>query len=441
MEPYSSRRQRLAESVRARGGGLVIVHTAPEAIRNRDSHYPYRWDSYFYYLTGFTEPEATLVMRVDQTGHESILFCRPKDEEREIWDGYRHGPDQACSRFSFDRAMTCDRLDAEIPKLMADQPALFTQVSGPHDGSTSRWIDAVRAQARTGVAAPEAVWDVRKLIDEMRLIKDDHEAEIMRRAARISAAAHVRAMKACKPGMFEFQVEAELLHEFTRSGSQSPAYGSIVASGRHACVLHYRSNDAQMRDGDLLLIDAGCELDGYASDITRTFPINGRFTGAQRLLYDIVLDAQLAAVAATRAGAHFTDPHDAAVRVLTQGMIDCGLIGGSLDHAIETGAYRRFYMHRTSHWLGMDVHDCGDYREPGAPQAAGPARPWRILREGMVLTIEPGIYVRASDDVPEHFHDIGIRIEDDALVTKDGCEILTADVPKAADEIEALMRG
>jgi Xaa-Pro aminopeptidase len=232
-----------------------------------------------------------------------------------------------------------------------------------------------------------------------------------------------------------------LLHEFKRGGSQSPAYGSIVASGRHACVLHYRSNDARMNDGDLILIDAGCELDGYASDITRTFPVNGRFSGAQRLLYDIVLDAQRAAIGATRAGAQFTDPHDAAVRVLAQGMIDCGLISGSLDHAIETGAYRRFYMHRTGHWLGMDVHDCGDYREPGRATESGQPRPWRILREGMVLTIEPGIYVRAADDVPEHFHDIGIRIEDDALVTPDGCEILTSDVPKEPGAIEALMRG
>jgi Xaa-Pro aminopeptidase len=275
----------------------------------------------------------------------------------------------------------------------------------------------------------------------MRLIKDSHEIAVMRRAGRISAAAHVRAMKACKPGMFEYEIEAELLHEFTRNGSQSPAYGSIVASGRHACVLHYRGNNAQMRAGDLLLIDAGCELDGYASDITRTFPVSGRFEGAQRTLYDIVLAAQKAAIAATRPGAHFNEPHDAAVRVLTQGMIDCGLISGPLDQAIESGAFRRFYMHRTSHWLGMDVHDCGDYREPGTSGAAGATRPWRTLREGMVLTIEPGIYVRAADDVPEAFHDIGIRIEDDAWVTAGGCELLTSDVPKSSEAIEALMRG
>jgi Xaa-Pro aminopeptidase len=276
------------------------------------------------------------------------------------------------------------------------------------------------------------------MLDDMRLIKDAHEVDIMRRAAGISAQAHVRAMQATRPGRFEFEIEAELLHEFRRRGSQAPAYGSIVASGRHACVLHYRENDAQLRDGDLLLIDAGCELDGYASDITRTFPVSGRFSGAQRALYDIVLDAQRAAIESTRAGVRFTDPHDAAVRVLAQGMIDCGLISGPLDSAVESGAYRRFYMHRTSHWLGMDVHDCGDYREPGA--TAGDATASRILRAGMVLTIEPGLYVRAADDIPQHFHDIGIRIEDDALVTQAGCDILTSAVPKAAAEIEALMR-
>jgi Xaa-Pro aminopeptidase len=440
MEPYASRRRQLAESVRARGGGIVIVHTAPEVARNRDSHYPYRWDSYFYYLTGFTEPEATLVLRVDATGHESTLFCRAKDEEREIWDGYRYGPEQARSHFGFDRSLSTDQLEAEMPALIADARAVFTQVGGAHDAHTSRWLDTVRSRARLGVSVPDAIWDVRKIIDDMRLLKDAYEVDLMRRAAQISAAAHRRAMSFCAPGRFEFEIEAELLHEFTRCGAPSPAYGSIVASGRHACVLHYRANDAKMRDGDLLLIDAGCELAGYASDITRTFPVNGRFTGPQRVLYDIVLEAQKAAIAVTRAGAHFNEPHDAAVRVLAQGLIDCGLISGPLDQAIESGSYRRFYMHRTSHWLGMDVHDCGDYREPIGPDG-GSNRPWRVLQPGMVLTIEPGLYVRAADDHPGHFHDIGIRIEDDALVTAQGCEILTAEVPKDAQAIEALMRG
>jgi Xaa-Pro aminopeptidase len=248
-------------------------------------------------------------------------------------------------------------------------------------------------------------------------------------------------MQATAPGRREFEVEAELLHEFRRQGSQFPAYGSIVAGGRNACVLHYRDNADALRDGDLLLIDAGCELDGYASDITRTFPVNGRFSGPQRELYDIVLDAQAAAITATRPGMRFIDPHDAAVRVLAQGMIDCGLISGSLDGAIESGSYRRFYMHRTGHWLGMDVHDCGGYREPGEAAQPGSEKPWRVLRAGMVLTVEPGIYVRAAPDVPAAYHDIGIRIEDDALVTDSGCEIITGDVPKTTADIEALMRA
>ena len=442
MQPYQDRRDRLAQLIRERGGGVAVIPTAPEVIRNRDAHYPYRWDSYFYYLTGFTEPDAVLVLSVDSSGSESVLFCRDKNEEREIWDGYRFGPQLAREKFGFDRAVSIDKLDDELPGLLADRPAIFTAIgaSGEHDARVARWLNAVRAQSRSGINAPGQVFEVRTLLDDMRLIKDAHELAIMRRAAQISAAAHVRAMRACRPGRFEFEIEAELEHEFRIGGSKAPAYGSIVASGRHACVLHYRANDAKLAEGDLLLIDAGCELDGYASDITRTFPVSGRFTGPQRALYDIVLDAQRAAIEHTRPGLRFNDPHDAAVKVLAQGLIDCGLISGPLDSAIESGAYRRFYMHRTGHWLGMDVHDCGEYREPGEA-ASGSGKPWRILRPGMVLTEEPGLYVRAADDIPRHFHDIGIRIEDDALVTESGCEIITNDVPKAADDIEALMRG
>ena len=442
MDAFRIRRERLAAAMREHGGGVAVVFTAPEALRNRDAEYPYRWDSYFYYLTGFPEPEAALVIVADERSHEAILFCREKNEEREIWDGFRFGPEAARERFGFDRAHPIAALDDEMPKLLADRPAIHYALGtdAALDARLNRWLAAVRAQARAGVVAPARAFDLRATLDEMRLVKDRHEIETMRRAARISAAAHVRAMRATRPGMLEYEVEAELLHEFRRNGSQFPAYGSIVAGGRNACVLHYRANDARLGDGDLLLIDAGCELDGYASDITRTFPVNGRFSGPQRALYDLVLDAQHAAIDATRPGNRFTDPHDAAVRVLVQGMIDNGLLEGSVDGAIESGAYRRFYMHRTGHWLGMDVHDCGEYREPGEP-GAGDARPWRILRPGMVLTVEPGIYVRAAADVPERFHDIGIRIEDDALVTVDGCEILTGDVPKAAAEIEALMRA
>jgi Xaa-Pro aminopeptidase len=450
MQPFLSRRQRLADAMRERGGGVAVLFTAPEVIRNRDAHYPYRPDSYFYYLTGFGEPEAAMVLVAGTDGSSrSVLFCREKNEEREIWDGFRHGPDAARERFGFDEARPIGTLDEELPRLLANQPAIHYPLAADEqlDRSVQRWLASVRAQARAGVSAPATAWDIRTLLDEMRLFKDDHETDVMRRAAVISAQAHCRAMKATAPGRREFEIEAELLYEFHRHGSPFPAYGSIVAGGRNACVLHYRENADVLRDGDLLLIDAGCELDGYASDITRTFPVSGRFSGPQRELYDIVLAAQAAAIDVTRPGRRFIDPHDAAVRVLAQGMIDCGLIQGPLDTAIESGAYKRFYMHRTGHWLGMDVHDCGDYREPsarvheGAHEGAAADKPWRVLRPGMVLTVEPGLYVRAADDVPAHFHDIGIRIEDDALVTEGGCEILSRGVPKAAVEIEALMRG
>jgi len=443
MSPFADRRSRLADAMRAQGGGVAIAFTAPERLRNRDSDYPYRWDSYFYYLSGFPEPESALVLIVDDQRTESILFCREKNAEREIWDGFRHGPDAAHERFGFDRGLPWTSLDETMSGLLADRPALWYALGADAslDARLNRWLEAVRAQARAGVAAPTRAFDLSALLDEMRLVKDAHEIDLMRRAARISAAAHIRAMRTTRPGCHEYEIEAELLHEFHRNGSQSPAYGSIVAGGRNACVLHYRDNRARLADGELLLIDAACELDGYASDITRTFPVNGRFGAAQRTLYDLVLEAQRAAIDATRAGTRFIAGHEAAVRVLTQGMIDCGLLAGSLDGAIESGAYRRFYMHRTGHWLGMDVHDCGSYREPGEAASGEGEKPWRILQPGMVLTVEPGIYVPAADDVPEAFHDIGIRIEDDALVTASGCEILSLDAPKRAEDIEALMRG
>ena len=495
-EDFARRRAALAASMRAQGGGVAVVFTAPEVPRNRDSDFPYRHDSYFHYLSGFPEPEAAVVIVAGQETARSILFCRSKHEEREIWDGFRYGPKAARKRFGFDEAFAIEELDTQMARLLANQPAIFYALgtSARLDAHVQRWLREVRAQSRAGVAAPFRALDVTRILDEMRLVKDAAEIEIMRKAAKISAGAHVRAMRQTRPGRREYEIEAELLHEFRRHGSPFPAYGSIVAGGANACVLHYRENDALLHDGDLLLIDAGCELDGYASDITRTFPVNGRFSGAQRELYDIVLASQRAAEAATAPGRHFMEPHDAAVKVLAQGMIDCKLLKGSLDGVLESGSYRRFYMHRTSHWLGRDVHDCGDYREPAADlktvagngmpdlvardseadrkakgkanrQAAGKVadkaadkrsgksaakadaagaaaaaeKPWRILVPGMMVTIEPGIYVRAADDIPKAFRDIGIRIEDDALLTAGGCELITADVPKNADDIEALM--
>ena len=442
-------------------GGIAIIPTAPERQRNRDSDFLFRHDSYFYYLTGFTEPGACLVLT--QEGR-STLFCQPKDLEREIWDGYRLGPAAAPAALGVEAAHASSDLDTQLPRLLENRACVWYPFA-THNGLAARvegWLNAVRARVRYGALCPAVQNDLCTLLDEMRLVKDEHEQAIMRRASAISAGAHIRAMqrsaRMLRAGeeVREYHLDAELLHEFRQQGSQYPAYSSIVAAGANACVLHYRADTAPVRDGELVLIDAGCELDGYASDITRTFPANGRFTGPQRALYDLVLASQEAAVAATRAGARFTDPHDATVAVLAQGMLDLGLLDrnkvGTAQDVIDQRAYFQFYMHRTGHWLGMDVHDCGSYVEPGEVGQVGQRkdplsgelitnRPSRVLRPGMVLTVEPGIYVRPAAGVPEAFHHIGIRIEDDAIVTEAGCELITRGVPVQADEIEALMRA
>ena len=455
---YAARRAALAAQLGP--GAVAILPTAPEQQRNRDSDFLYRHDSYFHYLSGFAEPRAWLVIAGDG---RSTLFCQPKDLERETWDGYRLGPADAPARLGVDAAHSVAELDTQMPRLLDGRDAVWFPF-GIHKGLESRvdgWLASLRARVRLGALCPEHQRDLCGVLDEMRLLKDAREQDTMRRAAQISAGAHVRAMQLCArmirdgQDVREYHLDAELLHEFRRHGSQYPAYGSIVAAGANACVLHYRADAAPVRNGELVLIDAGCELDGYASDITRTFPANGRFTPAQRVLYDLVLASQDAAVAATRAGARFTDPHEASVRVLAQGMLDLGLLDGnkvgSLEDVIEKRAYFPFYMHRTGHWLGMDVHDCGAYLEPSELGQASERkdaltgetiinRPARILRPGMVLTIEPGIYVRPAPGVPEQFHNIGIRIEDDAIVTDAGCELISRGVPVRGDDIEALMR-
>ena len=444
---YQKRRIALAKKIRANtGGGVAVIATASELSRNRDSEFPYRHDSDFFYLSGFEEPGATLVIKVDQNSEETHLFCRPKNPEREIWDGIRLGPEAAPKMLGVDSAHSNAELDTKLSELLADQDAVYVRLaeSAETDRRLRHWMKQVRQQARAGINPPSEFHDVEAMIHEMRLFKDVHEIEIMRRAAAISARAHIRAMQICKPGMREYQLEAELLHEFRNSGSQSVAYNSIVAGGANSCILHYRAGSTELRSGELCLIDAGCELDGYASDITRTFPVNGKFSGPQRALYDITLAAQEAAIAVTKPGNTFMQPHEAALKVLTQGLLDEKLLKltelGSLDNAIETAAYRRFYMHRTSHWLGMDVHDVGSYREQNNINADA-EKPWRILRPGMVITIEPGLYVRPAEDIDEQFWNIGIRIEDDAVINDSGCELISRGVPVKADDIEALMKN
>ncbi|MFC4161044.1 Xaa-Pro aminopeptidase [Chitinimonas lacunae] len=428
-ERHQARRAALNARLSA---GLVVLPTARVQRRNNDNDFTFRFDSDFHYLTGFPEPEAVLVM-VLGAQPRTILFCLPKNETMEIWEGFRYGPAAARGEFGFDEAYPIEEFDQRMVELLAHQPTLYCPV-GDDERWDARLIELINRARRRGRgsyhAAPLGLVDIRATIGEMRLIKDAHEADLMREAGRISADAHIRAMRAARPGMFEYEIEAELLHEFYRRGSRYPAYGAIVASGANATCLHYHQNDRRMEDGDLLLIDAGCELHGYAADITRTFPINGRFSGPQKDVYELVLAAMHSAFDAVRPGRPRGDYHTAAVRTLTAGLVDLGLLQGEVDGLIEQLAYKQFYMHGTGHWLGMDVHDTGEYEVDGVS---------RPLLPGMVLTVEPGLYFRPAANVPEHFVGIGVRIEDDLLLTEDGFDNLSAGVPKTVAEIEALM--
>jgi Xaa-Pro aminopeptidase len=426
--PFIQRRTQLQTRMQR---GIAIIPTAPEVIRNADAHYDYRHDSYFYYLTNFAEPASVLVL-IAGDNPQSILFCREKNLEREIWDGFRHGPEAAREKFSFDAAYPIEQLDEKIIELMANQPVLFYPV-----GADALWDariinnrEKVKAKSRSGIRAPSEIRDVREFLNEMRLTKDAHEIDIMRSAAKITCDAHRRAMRTTLPGKFEYEIEAELLHQFCRNSARHPAYTSIVAGGANACTLHYVGNNSRLNDGELLLIDAGCELDSYASDITRTFPVNGRFNPAQKEVYEIVLAAQAAAITVAKPGNTWNMPHEAALRVLAQGFIDLKICQGSVDSVIETESYKQFYMHRTGHWLGMDVHDVGEYKI---------GEQWRTLQAGMTLTVEPGCYIRPADNVPRELWNMGIRIEDDVLITEQGNEVLTLAAPKTVSEIEAVM--
>ncbi len=434
FKQYKQRRHRFAAKI---GQGVAVIPTAPERARNGGSDYPYRYDSHFYYLTGFTEPEAVLVIvagaaKKQRNAVKSILFCRAKDPERETWDGFRHGSAAASRRFGFDEAYPIGELDERLPSLLGDQPVVYSFI-GSDDAWDRRlcgWLNQVRTQARTGIRPPDGLLDARAPLGDMRLVKSDDELTLMRSAAVISAKAHCRAMTHVRPGMREYEVEAELLYTFRRRGAQAPAYSSIVAGGANACVLHYTENHARLSTGDLLLIDAGCEFNGYAADITRTFPVSGKFNPFQKDLYQIVLAAQQAAIAKVRPGVRWDQPHRAALAILVRGFIDLGLCHGSVDGVLASGDYQRFYMHKTGHWLGLDVHDTGQYKENGK---------WRKLTPGMTLTVEPGCYIRPADNIPQQYWNTGIRIEDDVVVTNSSCDVLTAAVPKTVDAIETLM--
>jgi Xaa-Pro aminopeptidase len=411
---------------------IAVLPAAPIRHRNNDVEYPFRQDSDFQYLTGFGEPEAVAVLVPGRSQAEYILFVRDRDPEREIWDGRRAGPTGAARSYGADDAFPITDIDEILPGLLENRTRVFYAMGAyaDFDQRVVGWVNGLRTQARNGRHPPQEFVALDHVLHDMRLYKSSREIELLRTAAQIAARAHQRVMRFCHPGATEYEVMAELLHEFRRHNADT-AYAPIVGGGPNSCVLHYRENDQPLKDGDLLLVDAGCEFECYASDITRTFPVNGRFTSEQRAVYEIVLEANRAAIERVRPGNHWDDPHTAAVKAITQGLVRLGLLKGRVAQLIRSGAYKRFFMHRTGHWLGLDVHDVGDYKVGDE---------WRVLEPGMALTIEPGIYLPASArGVPKRFRNIGIRIEDDVVVTRRSAEVLTARAPKEVQQIEALM--
>ncbi|MFJ4452544.1 Xaa-Pro aminopeptidase [Pseudomonas sp. NPDC089392] len=414
---------------------IAILPAAAVAIRNRDVEHVYRQDSDFQYLSGFPEPEAVIALIPGREHGEYVLFCRERNPERELWDGLRAGQEGAVRDFGADDAFPITDIDEILPGLIEGRERVYSAMgSNPEfDRRLMDWINVIRSKARLGAQPPNEFVALDHLLHDMRLYKSAAEVKVMRVAADISARAHVRAMQACRAGLHEYSLEAELDYEFRKGGAKMPAYGSIVAAGRNGCILHYQQNDAPLKDGDLVLIDAGCEIDCYASDITRTFPVSGRFSPEQKAIYELVLKAQAAAFAVIAPGKHWNHAHEATVRVITEGLVELGLLTGEVQALIDSEAYRAFYMHRAGHWLGMDVHDVGDYKVGGE---------WRVLEPGMALTVEPGIYIGADNQaVAKKWRGIGVRIEDDVVVTRQGCEILTSGVPRTVAEIEALMQA
>ena len=433
QQEYAERRRRLL--AQCEPGSVIIVASADELIRNGDVHFPFRQDSHFYYLTGFPENQAVLILRrgVESDHDETILFCKPPQPTEELWTGPIIGQLVACDQYGVDEAYAITVLDEKMPELLAGAKHVYWPI-GAEDVLTCKvthCIDGLRAKVRSGVVAPEIFYDIRPLISELRLIKSPAELEILRQGAEITAFAHEKAMQKTEPGLYEYEIEAELLYEFTRHGARAVAYGSIVGGGANACVLHYVKNDAILRDGDLLLIDAGCEWQNYACDVTRTFPVNGRFSTEQKAIYELVLSAQQAVINIIKPGVEWLALQEIGIAVITEGLVKLGLLTGKVSELIRQRAYTRFYMHNIGHWMGIDVHDVGAYKENNA---------WRKLQSGMVFTVEPGIYISAGEaGVDKKWWNIGVRIEDDVAVTATGCEILTLAIPKTVAEIEALM--
>ena len=428
---YARRRKALMAQMEP--NSIAILPAAPVYIRNRDVEHIYRQDSDFQYLSGFPEPEAVIALIPGREHGEYVLFCRERDPLRELWDGLRAGQDGAISQYGADDAFPIGDIDDILPGLIEGRDRVYSSMGTNHefDRQLMEWINVIRSKARQGATPPNEFITLEHLLHDLRLYKSAAEVKVMKEAAEISCRAHVRAMQASRAGLFEYHLEAELDYEFRKGGAKMPAYGSIVAAGKNACILHYRENDAPLKDGDLVLIDAGCEIDCYASDITRTFPVSGKFSPEQKAIYELVLASQEAAFKEIGPGKHWNQAHEATVQVITAGLVELGLLQGDVAELIATEAYKPFYMHRAGHWLGMDVHDVGEYKVGGE---------WRELEVGMAMTVEPGIYIAVDNqDVAKKWRGIGVRIEDDVVVTKTGCEILTRGVPKTVAEIEALM--
>lgn len=430
---FAARRKALAEQMG--DNAIAILPSSKLKVRNHDADFQFRQDSDFYYLTGFNEPEAVLALIPGREHGEAVLFCRERDPSKELWDGKMLGPEGAIKTLGFDDAFPISDIDEILPGLIEGRDKVFYALgrNAQFDAQIMEWVNTIRSKVRSGAHPPGEFVAIEYPLHELRLFKSKAEVKLMKRAAEISAKAHVQAMKACKPGLFEYSLEAEIVHSCMQEGARFQAYSSIVGGGANGCILHYIDNNEALVDGDLVLIDAGCELELYASDITRTFPVNGKFSDAQAEIYQIVLDAQYAAIEQVKPDNHWNHPHEAAVEVIVDGLMRLGILKGKRKDILEKETYKQFYMHRTGHWLGLDVHDVGEYKTGGE---------WRVLEPGMVMTVEPGIYIApGSKGVAKKYHGIGIRIEDDVLVTKSGCEVLTNGVPKEIKEIEALMAG